>query len=196
MKQELEIEFKNQLTKNEYQSILQKDFINELTSIRVKQVNHYFDTTEKLLKKNQSAVRIRITNTKSELTFKIPSQDFLMEKTFALKEEQVNSILHNKQFSLSGVTKQTIDLGIFGITNQTIFHHFNSFETLRYEKQVGDNLIVLDQTTFQNGVVDYELEVESLDPMEGQKFFESFLDTYSIPIRATLPKIARAESNR
>lgn len=196
MEQELEIEYKNLLNKNEYHKLLDAEFINDSSVHKITQTNHYFDTLDKLLKKHHSAVRIRKTDTQNELTFKVPAQEFLMESNFFLTQEQTNFILHKKNFSLNDVTNKIIDLKIPGLTNQSIFEHFNQFKTVRYEKQVGDNLIVLDQTTFQNGVIDYELEVESQDPLKGKIFFNSLLKKYSIPSRSTLPKIARAENNR
>lgn len=45
MKKELEIEYKNQLTKSEYQNILQSEFINSTAHFnKIIQTNHYFDT--------------------------------------------------------------------------------------------------------------------------------------------------------
>lgn len=196
MKKELEIEFKNLLTKKEYQNLMQNEFFDHPATNQIMQVNHYFDTSDKLLKKKHAAVRIRSVDADHKLTFKIPAEGFLMENTFSLNNDQVQSILNKKEFSLNEITNQTVNLDICGITKETIFYHFNSFETLRHEKKVGDNLVVLDQTTFQNGSTDYELEVESLDSGKGRTFFNSFLDNYSIPTRPTLPKIARAENNK
>lgn len=196
MKQELEIEYKNLLNKDEYHKILDAEFMLDPSIHQITQTNHYFDTSDKLLRKYHSAVRIRKLATRNELTFKVPAQKFLMESNFSLSQEQTNLILNKKQFSLSDITNKTIDLKVPGLTNQSLFEHFNQFTTIRYEKQVGDHLMVLDQTTFQNHVIDYELEVESSDPLMGKEFFNALLDKYSIPIRSTLPKIARAENNR
>lgn len=196
MKQELEIEYKNLLNKDEYLRILDKEFMNLSSDHQIIQTNHYFDTSDQLLKKHQSAVRIRRLQTRNELTFKVPAQDFLMESNFSLDKIQTNLILDKKEFSLNEITDQKVDLKIPGLTNQSILKHFNQFTTVRYEKQIGDHLIVLDQTTFQNDVVDYELEVESSNPLAGKKFFDALLEKHSVPSRSTLPKIARAENNR
>lgn len=196
MKQELEIEYKNLLTKNEYYQLLEAELINHPASIKTTQTNHYFDTSDKLLKKQHAALRIRKTATGNELTFKVPAQDFLMETNFPLNEGQTKDILEKKQFSLDEITTKRIDLKLPDLMSHSIFRHFNQFQTVRYEKQVGDHLMVLDQTTFQNGVTDYELEVESQSPLKGRIFFDSLLGKYTIPSRSTLPKIARAEKNR
>lgn len=196
MKQELEIEYKNLLTKDEYIQIVDDEFMNLSSNHKITQINHYFDTSDNLLKKHQAAARIRILDTRNELTFKVPAQGFLMESNFYLENEKVNVILDKKQFSLNEITDQKIDLEIPGLTKQSVLEHFNQFTTVRYEKQVGDHLMVLDQTTFQNSVVDYELEVESTDPLAGKKYFDSLLKKHDIPSRLTSPKIARAQKNR
>lgn len=196
MKQELEIEYKNLLNPDEYHKILNGEFPNKSTNHKIVQTNHYFDTQDKLLKKNQAAVRIRRLATENELTFKVPAQGFLMESNLILTDEQADFILDTKQFSLAEITSKEIDLNIPTLTNQSTFEHFNQFTTIRFEKQVDQHLIVLDQTTFQNGVIDFELEVETNDPTQGKVFFNTLLEKYGIPSRSTLPKIARAEKNR
>ena len=75
------------------------------------------------------------------------------------------------------------------------FYLFTQFETIRNEKEVNGQLLVLDQTIFQNGVVDYELEVESQSPEAGLDFFNSFLEAHAIKKQKALPKIARAQQN-
>lgn len=196
MKQELEIEYKNLLTKNDYDTLLNNEFTTDSSVIKITQTNHYFDTQDKLLKKNHAAVRIRKSNLINELTFKVPEQGFLLESNFSLDDKQTDLLLNKKKFSLNEITNEKIDLKIPGLTNQSVFELFNQFKTIRFEKQVGDHLMVLDQTTFQNSMVDYELEVESNDPLKGKVFFNTLLEKYSIPSRSTSPKIARAESNR
>lgn len=199
MKQEYEIEYKNLLTLKEYEKIRNNEFVyakSEPKYSKITQWNYYFDTENELLKNQGAALRIRVADLYNELTFKVPVDGFFLETNIPLDKEQVEYFLSKRTLSLSEVTTDPIKLSLDGITNQTIFNLFNSFKTIRLEKQVLDNLIVLDQTTFQNGVTDYELEVESIDPIVGQNFINSFLDTYSIPTRLTSKKIARAEKNK
>lgn len=58
--------------------------------------------------------------------------------------------------------------------SQKIRFLFNSFRTKRFEKQVGNHLLVLDQTTFQNLSVNYELEIEITNAESGKVFFDKF----------------------
>ena len=197
--QELEIEYKNLLTKDEYEKILTNEFLDISKNqdyIRVCQTNHYFDTLEKDLKKQGAAVRIRVSEAKNELTFKVPSQDFLMETNLMLSDSETQRILNKKSFKLSEITSQSIELNISNINTQSLFTLFNTFKTIRFEKKVGSNWLVLDQTFFENKEFDYELEVEGQTSQEAKKYFNSILNTYSILSRPALPKIARAEKNK
>lgn len=199
MKQELEIEYKNLLNQSEYQSILHYEFSNaellQSTQKRI-QTNYYFDTCDKKLKKEGAALRIRTQNSHNELTFKVPSANFLMETNLELTAAQTEYVLNKGSLQLSELTKQKLEIGLSEINEYTIFKYFNHFKTTRYEKKEGANLLVLDQTIFQNETIDYELEVEGQNPQAAKKFFQSILNKYSIPIRPTLPKIARAEKNK
>jgi len=197
VEQEFEIEFKNMLTETEYEGILQKEFTDYPNSKRMTtQTSHYFDTINKTLKEKDSALRIRTTDAYNELTLKVPHQGFLMETNISLTNEQVADILNTKHIVLSSYLSENDEMPLpDGVTDDTVFTLFNSFKTERLEKSVGEHLIVLDQTFFQNGTVDYELEVESTDATLGEEFFESFLSNHSIPRRQAAPKIARAEKN-
>lgn len=165
MEQELEIEYKNLLTKEEYYKILENEYLqsNEEESFqKIKQTNHYFDTKEGTLKEQGAALRIRTNQTSNELTFKVPSDDFLMESNMNLDNIQTQHILSEGYLKLSHLTSQPIELNLKNINLDSLFIQFNTFSTLRYEKRVKQNLLVLDQSFFQNKTTDYELEVEEI----------------------------------
>lgn len=193
MNQELEIEFKNMLTSDEYDQILKSEFGDDAKRM-IMQSNYYFDTIDEVLKKQNSALRIRKTDSFNEMTLKVPSQGFLLETNLSLSDNKCSEILETKQMKLSD--EMLLDGEVKQISKDTDFYLFNSFETKRFEKQMGDHLVVLDQTTFQNGVTDYEVELESTEAVAGKKFFESFLAKNGIPIRPASPKIARAVKNK
>ena len=199
MEQELEIEYKNLLTEDEYQTILENEYLklNQDTDYqKISQTNHYFDTNKADLKKQGAALRIRTHNHSNELTFKVPSQDFLMESNFNLDKIQTEYILNKGSLKLSQLTSQPIELNLKNIDLNSTFIHFNTFSTLRYEKKDKHNLLVLDQSFFQNKTMDFELEVEGENPEDAKKYFNSILNKYNIPLRPALPKIARAEKNK
>lgn len=200
MEQNFEIEYKNLLTKDEYLGFLDKEFPDN-SNLRSKkaiyQMNYYFDTSNKDLKKQNSALRVRVTDSTNEMTLKVPYQGFLMENNLHLSNNEVSEIINNKQIVLSSFNSSDND---FSFLDQKIkdstFYLFNSYQTKRFEKSVKNHLIVLDETTFQNGVIHYELEVESNDENEGKIFFDSILKEYGFPIRKASPKIQRAENNQ
>ena len=111
-------------------------------------------------------------------------------------DSDVEKILKNKKLSLYSLIDESLDLKLNGLSKNTIFYLINSFKTLRYEKEIKNNLLVLDQTFFQNQAIDYELEVEGQSSSAAKKYFKSILEKYSIPNRGKMPKIARAEKNK
>ena len=187
--QHLEIEFKNMLTLSEYKRLLKAEF-SDGKQQKIVQTNYYFDTKDHQLKNQHSALRIRRTHSFNELTLKVPSQGHLLETNLSLRDNVCSEILKAKQLKLSTIYA---DIEIDSISNDSVFYLFNQFETVRFEQTRGDHLLVLDQTTFQNGIVDYELEVESQSPETGLIFFNSFLEKHAIKKQKALPKIARAE---
>lgn len=186
------------LTEDEYKKILDTEFLPLKKSdySKIIQENHYFDTEDKKLKKQGSALRIRILNTKNELTFKTPRNNFLMETNSLISNQEVNKILNQGSFELDSLIEKELELNLEGIDRHSVFIHFNSFKTIRYEKKSKNNLLVLDQTFFENNSVDYELEVEGNDPVEAKIFFDSLLKKYFISPRENIAKIARAEKRK
>ena len=65
-------------------------------------------------------------------------------------------------------------------------------ETLRHEVTLEEGLLVLDETTFINDIVDYELEFETKDYQTGLVAFEKLLAENNIEKSPAKPKIARA----
>lgn len=198
MNQELEIEYKNILTHAEYSRLFDAIFKNNVeTSQNISQTNYYFDTMETVLRSHGSILRVRVADAFNELTFKVPSQGFLMESNYFLSDRSVKEIIQKKRFVLSSfLSPSAIIPELEGFSKETEVYLFNQFKTERWEQQVGDHLIVLDETTFQNGIVDYELEVESADAETGLIFFNHLLNKHAISQKETLPKIARAEKNK
>ena len=195
LNQNLEIEFKNELTEEEYTLLVKKEFEGLSHSKHMTfQTNYYFDTIDQLLKNQSSVLRIRVTEANNELTFKVPAQGFLMETNYTLTDDQVTEILQSRSLQLSSYIPSTLSIpALEHISKDTVFKLRNQFQTKRLEKQVGEHLIVLDQTTFQNGIVDYELEVEATEAESGRLFMNTLLENYGISSRKSLPKIARAE---
>ena len=77
MDQHIEIEYKNLLTKQDFERLVQ--FFKIESNQFFTQQNHYFDTTDFRLKKSGSALRIREKNETYELTLKQPAAEGKLE---------------------------------------------------------------------------------------------------------------------
>ncbi|MDZ5712997.1 CYTH domain-containing protein [Jeotgalibacillus haloalkalitolerans] len=180
--QELEIEFKNLLTKSEYIKLYEDFEMDE----PVKQINHYFDTPLFHLKDAHSALRIREKSGKLTLTLKQPVEDGVLET-----HQPVTKIDLEDMLSGGGLIGGEISdlLELLNIPPQDIVH-FGSLETNRTEKNYKDGLLVLDHSVYL-GHEDYELEYEVASHDEGKENFLSLLTSYKIPVRETDNKIKR-----
>ncbi|KAF2422825.1 CYTH domain-containing protein [Bacillus subtilis] len=181
MSQEIEIEFKNMLTKQEFKNIAaalqltEKDFTD--------QKNHYFDTDSFALKQKHAALRIRRKNGKYVLTLKEPADVGLLET-----HQQLSEVSDLAGFSVpEGPVKD--QLHKLQIDTDAI-QYFGSLATNRAEKETEKGLIVLDHSRYLNKE-DYEIEFEAADWHEGRQAFEQLLQQFSIPQRETKNKILR-----
>lgn len=190
MSKEVEIEFKNLLTEQEYTRLMSHFQASE-NQCWV-QENHYYDTSDMQLKERHSALRIRVLPQTAEMTLKTPYGSHLLESTEPLsKEAALNMIQKQKFIPLGDVAVKLAELAIKEETLMPI----TTLTTLRFEKQLADGLLVLDKSTY-NEEVDFELELEVIDSTTGKRFFDSLLTQFSIPKRPTPNKIRRAFNSR
>ncbi|MCM3741116.1 CYTH domain-containing protein [Oceanobacillus luteolus] len=183
MAQEIEIEFKNLLTKDEFDTLLDAyPFPKEGTE----QTNYYFETANLDLKELGCALRIRKKNGQYILTLKEPYGDGLLETHDHLTSEEAESWLNGKPIEKEHTLNQLkkLDVKIEGLIN------FGSLTTVRREYEDGTNLFVLDYSRY-NDQEDYELELEVKNFDEGQKTFHALLEEHHIPKRRTPNKIER-----
>lgn len=190
MAQQVEIEFKNSLTKNEYTQLLNHLILSEEDFYLQK--NYYYDTKDWKLKNLHSALRIRLFPDSAELTLKTPLGKNHLETTDDLSIKQARLLLNTHTIEPNGyVAKQLTALQI----DPKDLILFGSLATKRYEKKVAQGLIVLDES-YYGTKVDYELEFETSSREMGEVYFEHFLQHYSIKKRPTKNKIVRMmESN-
>lgn len=184
MSETIEIEFKNLLTKVEYENLL-KTFNVERKDI-IKQSNHYFDTPDFALKNLGSALRIREKNNSFELTLKQPAAVGLLETTQHLSRIEFQAVIQQQIFPKGIVQERIKQLKI--AFNKIVY--FGSLTTKRSEFPYKEGLLVLDHSFYLN-TEDYEIEYEVKDFQSGQLVFQELLKQYDIPIRKTQNKIAR-----
>ena len=190
---EIEKEFKNLLTKEQYEAIAgdyQSVFTKDVT-----QTNSYYDY-EGLLQQHKMALRIRIVEGKEtgEITLKIPQSSLeVLEYTEVLPVDILNAYNHDKQFRLPTSLQETLENK--GITLQTV-NQTALLTTHRLEGALSENeWLVLDESHY-NGKVDYEMEMEVHSLEIGEPVFLGILAKYNIIRRQAESKIKRALSTR
>ncbi len=184
MTKELEIEFKNMLTKEEYNRLLE-DFAAHHDG-PVTQHNHYFDTADFRLKELLSALRIRNKTGRFECTLKVPAPVGHYEITDKMTKEQARRMLELETFEATEVSVALRELEI----PLTALKSIGTLTTHRVEFEYLGGLLVIDHSEY-NGHEDFELEFEVADAETGHESFLNFLQQQGIPERPARKKIAR-----
>jgi uncharacterized protein YjbK len=184
MNQHIEIEYKNLLTKENFERLMQHFDITQNDFFS--QQNHYFDTDNFDLKNQSSALRIREKNGCFELTLKQPAAQGKLETNQMISLKEAKSFLNEGLFPAGAVQGIIRQAGL----NPLDFTCFGTLQTDRAEVNYLGGLIVLDHS-FYVGKEDYELEYEVEDAGIGQKIFIELLETLEIPLQKTENKVKR-----
>lgn len=184
MAQNIEIEFKNLITKLEFERLIKHFGLNDTDFFT--QENHYFDTPDFALKAQSSALRIRKKEEEYELTLKQPYQDALLETNEILDEATAEMMFKTGKITNLTIKKLIEDMEI----NPDEIQYFGSLTTKRAEAEYKKGLIVIDNSFYLN-IEDFELEYEVSDRKDGQNKFLTLLKQLEIPIRETENKIKR-----
>jgi len=182
MRQEMEIEFKNLLSAEEYDRLL--DSYTDGSAI-VWQANDYFDTPSFEIRAKGAALRVREKKDGLVLTLKEPSGEGLLETHVNLTSSEAEDLF---KYGLIHSEAMNAQLKRFGLTEP--LEHLGRLETERFEKQLADGLLVLDKSHYL-GVTDYELEFETTDFKQGEAAFRLLLEKHDIEPRKTKNKILR-----
>ncbi|MGA9287892.1 MAG: CYTH domain-containing protein [Anaerobacillus sp.] len=183
MSQEVEIEFKNMLTGEEYKTLLAAYRINK-EEIKT-QTNDYFDTKEFHIREKGAALRVRNKNGNLVLTLKEPATEGLLETHQTISNETFHSIQSSGVLPAGEVREQLKRLGV-----QSLLVHLGNLTTHRAELQLTTGLLVLDHSEYLDQE-DYEMEFEVSDFEKGKRDFESVLTKHHIPKREAKNKILR-----
>lgn len=185
MSQQYEIEFKNTLTKEQYEQLLMEFGIKDHQIFR--QVNHYMDTENWHLKQLSSALRIREKKNTILCTLKEKTANHThLETTDILTIEERDHILSMKKFEAPNVKERLLQLNV-PIEKLRVF---GSITTDRVEIDYLGGTLVLDHS-FYFHCDDYEVEYESNDVKKGREQFLQFLKERKIERQVADPKIAR-----
>ncbi|WP_353856108.1 CYTH domain-containing protein [Bacillus sp. Bos-x628] len=181
MSQEIEIELKQLLTKEEFEQLKQYFQLKD-ADFRT-QTNYYFDTPQFDIKSHFAALRIREKNGHWVLTLKEPHELGLLET-----HQEIDPPLQLENFNIpEGEVAERLK-GLNIPKDQIVY--FGSLETSRAEKMIKEGLIVLDHSRYLT-VEDYELEFEVNDINIGQAAFTQLLSQFHIPTRNTKNKVIR-----
>ena len=190
---EIEKEFKNLLTKEQYTSLVE-DYKDVFTK-DVTQTNSYYDYNG-LLQEHKIALRIRIVEGKEtgEITLKIPQSSLeVLEFTEVLPVVTWNQYNNDKHFLLPLSIQKALEKE--GIFLQTVMQTA-LLTTHRLEGALSENeWLVLDESHY-NGKVDFEMEMEVQSLELGEPVFLGILAKYHIERRQAESKIKRALSTR
>jgi len=184
MSQNIEIEFKNMLTKKEYERFLIEFNIDKKQIFS--QENHYFDTPDFALKNLGAALRIRKKGGVNEMTLKQPATVGLLETNQILSATEASLALKLGRLP-DGLVQQLIEENGIPFSNM---EYFGSLITNRVEIEYKNGLLVLDHSSYLT-IEDYELEYEVESYPAGLKTFEELLAQLMIPKRETENKIRR-----
>lgn len=190
---EIEKEFKNLLTKEQYTSLVE-DYKDVFTK-DVTQTNSYYDYKD-LLQQHKMALRIRIVEGKEtgEITLKIPQSSLeVLEFTEVLPIDILNQYNNDKQFTLPLSIQKALEEK--GISLQSVMQTA-LLTTHRLEGALSENeWLVLDESHY-NGNIDFEMEMEARSLELGEPVFLGILAKYNIKRRQAESKIKRALSTR
>ncbi|MCQ6274298.1 CYTH domain-containing protein [Bacillus sp. V3B] len=184
MSQNIEIEFKNMLSEDEFNKIVNHFHLTATDFF--KQENHYFDTKDFALKQHRCALRIREKKDHFEMTLKEPHQDGLLETNENLDDEYARQLLNGSHIKDGIIKGQISALNI----NTDDLLYFGSLVTERTEFTYQGGLLVLDCSSYLN-IKDYEVEYEVSNRDNGKSIFLHLLAELNIPIRKTENKVKR-----
>lgn len=184
MNTQLEIEYKQLLTKEIYERI-KEDHFNHCSPFT--QTNNYFTDTKGILSNLRYSLRVRELNNTFEFTLKVPQGFSKLEINDMITKENYEKLLNQEIFSspifdeLEKVNVTIADLNLL-----------TSLTTTRLEKEYEGGLLSIDISYYGN-VTDYEVEYEATSEEEGKTIFQNFLNPYHLTYTNNCPgKFTRA----
>ncbi|WNF35731.1 CYTH domain-containing protein [Bacillaceae bacterium IKA-2] len=185
MTQEIEIEFKNLVTKVDFYKLINifKVDASEFES----QKNYYFDTADFQLKMHNCALRIREKNSQYTLTLKQPNKIGLLETHQTIDRNQAEKAFQGCPLPKGTVANQLLTSFQIDITPCRLL---GSLATSRAEKPYSGGILVFDHSIYLD-VEDYEIEYEVTEEHQGKSEFERLFSENNIPIVHTDNKIKR-----
>jgi uncharacterized protein YjbK len=184
MSQQIEIEFKNLLTEEEFDKLLNVFSVDQ--SHFFQQTNYYLDTAHAELRQAKCALRIREKNGQFKLTLKQPVEHGLLETDQPISKEEFKAFNQNEGLPPGHVTEIIENLQI---PLQSV-NLLGSLTTKRAKIPYKNGELFFDESKyFQKRDFELEYEVDAYD--DGENIFSNLLARYDIPVRNTPSKIMR-----
>ncbi|MET1248081.1 CYTH domain-containing protein [Sporolactobacillus sp. STCC-11] len=184
MTQELEIEYKNMLTAEEFTTLCTE--FGQKTSSFFKQVNYYFDTPTSALKNRKTVLRIRDTGNQHDFTLKQPRNGVILETHQQLDDEESQSMIRLGIVPPGEIEQSITKMGVDA--DQLVLIGELATKRAQFPYQSGE--LFLDHSIYLDHN-DYELEYEATDQRSGADIFNALLHAHSIPRRPSKSKMLR-----
>ncbi|MCI5631097.1 MAG: CYTH domain-containing protein [Bacilli bacterium] len=182
MSNNIEIEAKVILSRQDYKKVF--DTLKTKITDTHTQTNFYIDSKDRVLKKNDIALRIREYNRTYVLTCKTPLSEGLLEKNQELNEKVALEMINLNRFPSGGI-QDFLELLDIDVSNLEVLA---SLTTRRNELTIDSSKISLDENTYGNKV-DYEIEVEDSAMKLAEDRIEEILKPLGITY--TLNKVSK-----
>lgn len=182
MSNNIEIEAKVILSRQDYKKVF--DTLKTKITDTHTQTNFYIDSQDRVLKKNDIALRIREYNRTYVLTCKTPLSEGLLEKNQELNEKVALEMINLNRFPSGGI-QDFLELLDIDVSNLEVLA---SLTTRRNELTIDSSKISLDENTYGNKV-DYEIEVEDSAMKLAEDRIEEILKPLGITY--TLNKVSK-----
>ncbi|VEF48687.1 adenylate cyclase [Bacillus freudenreichii] len=186
MGRNIEIEFKNMVSKENFNKILHFFQVSEKKFITQK--NHYFDTEDLSLGKRKSALRIREVNNGFELTFKKAVEVGVLEVNQSVSFDQAQALLKEKTFPPGEVRDELLLMGI----SPAALDYKGLLQTDRAELPFKHGQLMFDHSKYL-GKEDFEVEfeVDKYYLSQGESDFYRLFHELNIPFIKADNKIKR-----
>lgn len=176
----MEIEFKTAVEEKKYLELIN---LFELEDNIFKQTNYYFDSNDMDLTNKKIVLRVRQKGNRYKITLKKQSDVGAFENHVFISEDEAKNVIENGFNSTKYYEEINYDVTFLA-----------SLDNYRVSIPYLDGTLFFDRCDYHN-IVDYEVEYEHYDVVEGEKIFKEFLEEHNIDYVKTKRKSEKALSN-
>ncbi len=174
MNNNIEIEAKVLLSKRDYEKVL-TNIVGTKYKDQFIQTNHYIDSKDRILKKQNIALRVRELKGTYTLTLKTPLAEGLLEKNQNLSPAEAYDMINYNKFPEGEIADflELLDVDIGTLEKLA------TLATKRVECNYKTGLLALDENSYCNKV-DYELEMEESSMIQAKELIDEILSGLGI----------------